>query len=147
MTATIALTVETVVTDTQGAVATYRYAKTITALGEMKRQEVSVGAGVTAIVWNPTVDTSELCESFSFLEMEASVDMEAELTINEAHANEELISLRLAAGVPLILGSNAAFYNHSASDIYAGTLDVIDKIRVKNTGASAGTLFFLIAKT
>jgi hypothetical protein len=92
------------------------------------------------IVWNPTVDGGEAVSDFDLLFIVSDKTVELELTINEGDANEELISLTLAPNIPLVLGSDAARFNHSASDAFGGTLDVIDKIRVKEGNTTDATV-------
>lgn len=90
----------------------------------------------TATLWDPTASGN--VADFELLVLSSDSDVELEFTTNNGDANEELSSLRLAANVPLLLGANDSFYNHSASDAFAGTLDVIDLIRAKETaGATA----------
>lgn len=95
-----------------------------------------IGAGLTETIWAPTVDSTEATSDFDFLFMKADGDLDVEMTVNEGDANEELNSFRLASGCAFSLGADDAYATHSASDIYAGALDVIDKIRVRNPGAS-----------
>lgn len=91
----------------------------------------------TVVVWDPTV-TGVRPTTFGVLVLVASGgDLELELTVGEGEATEELVSVRLAEGVPLILGADDAYRNHSASNAYGGTLDVIDKIRAKEANANA----------
>jgi len=98
------------------------------------------------IVWNPTVNTGEQPTDFDVLIMWSNADVELELTIREGGANEELNSVRLAGGAPpLVLGADDAYKNHSASDAFGGTLDVINKIRVKESNGATAIVRVILA--
>ena len=107
--------------------------------------EYVIAASSTVIVWNPTNDNADSVTDFDVMILLADKDLRIELTTNEGDANEELSSLTLTAGVPMMFGSDNSYYNHSASDVYAGTLDVIDKIRVKELAAVASNLRIILA--
>jgi len=94
--------------------------------------------GSTVILWD-TSASGNLAD-FDVLILYTDVEVEIEYTINEGDGNEELGSFRLAANVPFILGADDAYYNHSASDAFAGSLDVIDKIRVKESNSVQATV-------
>ena len=107
----------------------------------------SIAASATETIWAPTVDSTEAVSDFDFLFMKADGDLDVEMTVNEGDVDEELNSFRLANGCSFTLGADDAYDNHSASDIYAGTLDVIDKIRVKNPSGSTAVELRIIMVT
>lgn len=111
-----------------------------TSVNEIWCQEIAFDADDTLTVWDPTNWSGYQFTAFDRLMMMSTRDLDVEMTINEGDANEELISFRLAANVPFFLGADDAYYNHSASNIYAGTLDVIDKIRIDEPNSTAGKL-------
>jgi len=91
-----------------------------------------------AVLWDAA--QSGALADFDLLVLVADQPVELEFTVNEGDGSEELGSLTLAKNVALALGDDAARYNHSASDAFAGTLDVIDKIRAKETNAVDATV-------
>ena len=107
-----------------------------TSVDNVECRTFSLADATTAIIWDPTTDSGPIT-TFDYLIVTADNAVDLELTVNEGDAAEELSSVRVASGVLFVLGADDSYYNHSASDIYAGTLDVIDKIRVRNTAASA----------
>lgn len=111
----------------------------------IKDEEWVIVANATTIIWDPTADNADALTDFDVLIMLSDKDLDVEFTTNEGDANEELTSFRLKAGWPMVLGADDSFYNHSASNIYGGTLDVIDKIRVDDPNGNAVNLRFILA--
>ena len=92
----------------------------------------------TVIVWDPVTWTGFKPATFGLLFLVATGgELDLEFTAGEGEATEELFTVRLAEDVPLVLGADDAYRNHSASNAYGGTLDVIDKIRAKESNAAA----------
>jgi hypothetical protein len=100
----------------------------------------AIAADGTVVLWNPTLASTPAEQSdFKILILLTDVDVDIELTCNEGDADERVFAVRLAAGIPLVLGADDAYYNFTAGpagDAFAGTLDVIDKIRALNTSSS-----------
>ena len=90
------------------------------------------------VVWDPTAWTGFPLSAFDAMVLALADDtasdlfLDIEQVIKEGDTNEEMNSFRLAPGCPLALGSNAAYYNHSADDIFGGSVDVVNRIRAKN---------------
>lgn len=131
--------IETKITniDNSGNKSVRTITKSFNSLNEVEKRSIDIAADGTVNIWDPTNDSGDTTQDFTYLILKSDGDLDVEMTINEGHANEELNSFRLAAGTPFILGSDVAYYDHSASDIYAGTLDVIDKIRVDEPNSAA----------
>ena len=132
------------VVDDGGRKKTYPIRNCFTDVNEIFVQELDISASATVIVWDPTNWTGFEFTAFDRLVMFSTKDLELEMTINEGDANEELNSFRLIADLPFILGADDAYYNHSASDAFAGTLDIIDKIRVKEINGVAAKLTLIM---
>ena len=142
--ASIERRVLTKVTQVDGSIRERSTAKTWSSLTEVYERQLAIAASATVVVWDPTNDAG-VPASFDVLQLTATVDLELELTCNEGDADEELSHLPLEAGVEFCLGADDARYTYT-TDSYAGTLDVIDKIRVKEVNAVAGNLYVLIGK-
>jgi len=97
----------------------------------------------TQVVWD-AAGNGEPISSFQGLFMWSDGVLDCEATGNNGDANEELASFRLAPGVVYGLGADDSYYNHSASDVYAGTLDVIDLLRVKEDNSEDVNLWVLL---
>jgi|SRR3990170_3497560 len=116
----------------------YTYNKT--GLKRLHQQTVKVAAAGTLALWDPTVWTGVNLSDFDFLAIVAiDGDLELEEVCNKGDVNEELHNVTLVAQLPRMLGSNVSRYNHGANDSFAGVADVIDRLRLKNNGASAVT--------
>jgi len=71
---------------------------------------------------------------------------QVELTCNDLDAAEQIFVVQLMAGLPFKLYSNISRYNISAGgNGFAGTADLIDLIRYKNTTAAAIFVTFALA--
>ena len=133
------------ITDPRGKTKTFTFtdiASSVTAITEM---DFAITANQTRIIWDPTNVATENVSDFDRLILIADGILDIEFTANEGDANEELMSFRLTADVPFMLGADDAFSNHSASDAFAGTLDVLDKIRVDEPSGSAKNLKLILA--
>lgn len=141
--ATLTYNSKVAITDDQGSTDVVSAEKSFTFTAKEDKQ-FSITASATNIIWDPTIDSSEATSDFVFMYLLSNGDLDVEMTINEGDVNEELISFRLAADVPFTLGADDAYFNHLASNIYGGTLNVIDKIRVNEPNGVAVTLRFIM---
>ena len=130
--------------DNSGVIRRFNTSDTLTGVNEIFVQEFDLAADATQIVWDPTNWTGMQVSDFDRLILMSDGTVDVELTINEGDANEELNSLRVIANVPLVIGADDAYYNHSASDIFAGTLDVIDKIRIDEPNSTARKITLIL---
>lgn len=124
-------------------------APTITLDNDPADYSVPVVAGATVILWNPTdASGAALPADFKFLMLVTDADVMIEFTCNEGNANDRVFALALKADVPLMLGDDTGYYNFTANgDVFAGTLDVIDKIRAKNLSVTDDALVQVIIGT
>lgn len=90
-------------------------------------------ADQTRTIWDPTVEATEATTDFDFLIAFSDGTVDMELTANEGHASETISTVRLASDVPFMLGADDAYYNGG----FAGTLDVIDKLRLDEPSSAA----------
>jgi len=130
------------IVDTQSDKTTRAYEREIS-FTEAWRREIVLVTGTTAVLWDP-VASSLSPSAFVALAIASEVDIDVEMTINEGDANEELNSLRVRANVPLVLGADDAYDNHGASDVYAGSLSIINKIRARNDSGADGTVLIFV---
>ena len=138
------ITVETrIILNIQGRKIVLPFVARSTSLTEIRQEHLAIEADATQVVWNPTV-TGDSISDFKFLALVSDGDLDVEFTANEGDANEEIGTVRLTDGLPYMLGADDSYYNHSASDAFAGTLDVIDKIRIDEPASAARVLTFII---
>jgi hypothetical protein len=119
--------------------------KSITGITDIQPPKRFTIQNTTRTVWDASASGEEI-GSFQLLVMWTNVAVEVEMTIGEGEGTEELNSFRLAPNTPFVLTADDAYRNHSASDAFAGTLDVIDKIRVKEANNVAATVYLLLAE-
>ena len=121
--------------------------KTETSLTDVVWKNIEIASGERKFIFDPVNWTDYIPTSFASLFMLADGTLDVEMTINEGDANEEFNSFRLTKNDPQFLGSDVAYYNHGSTTdgVYAGTLDVIDRIRVDEpTSAGAVNLLLII---
>ena len=135
MAGSIIYSTKVIIADNDGTTKTKETTKTISYTAK-EEKELSIAAAGTKVLWDPTTDATEGTATFTFMYIKTDGDLDLEFTTFEGDANEELNSMRIVTDLPLALGADDSYYNHSASDIFAGTLDVIDKIRAKNNSTS-----------
>lgn len=118
-------------------------------LSELHTQTFSLATATTVILWDPTLaSVPSEPTSFDFLYALASQACFLELTCNEDDANERVFVVPLKADIPFLLGADDAFYNFTATgDAYAGALDVIDRLRLRNQSGSTATVTVALGKT
>ena len=96
---------------------------------------------LTAItIWDATSESASGVTDFDIAMFFSNGNIDLEFTTNEGDAAEALGTLRVVKDGPIKLFADDSYYNHSASDAFAGTLDVIDKIRAYNPTASSVSL-------
>lgn len=122
----------------------YRKTRTFTALEDLQQIETTI-SNETIVLWDATA-TGQTVTSFGVFCLWANQPVYVEFTTNEGHANEELHTFTLAANVMFCLGSDDSHYGHSASNALGGTLDVIDRIRVKEPNTVSTIVRAIIAK-
>ena len=106
-----------------------------------KREIEAVLNNEAAVLWDAAA--SGALADFDVAILYSDQPVEIELTCNEGDGDEELSHFTLAKNTPVVLGSNAARYTYT-TDAFAGTLDVIDKIRAKETNSVAATVTLLL---
>ena len=109
-------------------------------LTQCARRVITVAASTTVEIFDASTDA---VTDFDFLWLASDYDLRVEFTTDLAADVGTVIStmtLRGTAssnkyGFPLILGDDASFANHTAN-FATGTIDVIDRIRVKNESST-----------
>ena len=112
------------------------YRAHITGLTSVEEKDYAIAADGTQVAWDPDNESSDAASDFDFMMAVSDGDLDLETTTKEGDANEELGSVRLYKNLPFMLGRDDSYYNHSASDAFGGTLDVIDKVRADKPSSS-----------
>lgn len=108
---------------------------------EITNDSLVIAAETVVKVWDK--DESGVGD-FNFLYLACDRDLQVELTIDiGADVGTRLQTFTLLGtgtagklGLPFMLGSNAAFASDYTASFAAGTLDTIERIRVKNTSST-----------
>ena len=139
--------VETIITITDdfGNEREITTSKTFTGLTVIEERDYTMAANDTQIAWDPTNVTTDALQTFKFAMFLSDGVIDLESTANEGDANEELDTKRLTDQLPLFLGADDSYSNHSASDAIAGTLDVIDKFRLDDPNGAARKVKAILA--
>ncbi len=144
--ATMQIETQVVLTDTKGVRTKYPISTpSISSQKEVLRMEVDVPVSTTVIVWDPTTWTGFPITAFQAILFWSDYALLLEEVCNEGDANVATNLIELMPNTPYILGSNKSTYNRGSGDAFAGTNDVIDRIRVKNESTTqAAKLFAMI---
>lgn len=109
---------------------------------DVDESRFDIPASSTVLLWSNAVD---LPATFALLVIETTAAVMLEFVTNEADTvGEAAYTLELVPDVPLMLGSDASFANHTTP--FGGTLDTIDTIRCKNLGGTAAKVHVLIVE-
>lgn len=116
---------------------------------EVFDRDFSVAADSAVTLWDPNNDAG-VPASFTFLYLISDTDGFLELTCGEGETNEQVFAIPITADLPfMIAGADDSFRGVAAGSSAwdAGTADVIDKVRFKNTDTSnsANVRFVLAA--
>jgi len=133
------------ITDTDSAIKPITTSKTInyTALEE---KEYVIATATNKIVWDPTTDGSEAVTDFDFLYIKSSGNADVEFVTDVGgEVGGEAGTVRVIGNTPLVLGADDSYANVTGVVALGGTLDVIDKIRIRNPGSSSITVRVILA--
>jgi len=109
----------------------------------IERKRFSVASGTTVTVWDPTVDASEAASDFDFALFLSDGNVDLEMTVNEGDANEQIGTVRLTDKLPLMLGADDGY--SGATQGLGGTLDVIDKLLIKEVSSATRSVQVILA--
>lgn len=141
---------DTVITtiDSEGKKTKKSYSHSVTSLTDIQWKNISISAGATKFVWNPTVWGGYEPSAFSVLTMVSDSDLYVEIGCQVTDTAKRFNSFTLAADTPLPLTTNAAYYNHAATTdaAFGGTLGKMDSIRVSAPTASSVNLTFCLGR-
>ena len=126
--------------DTDGTPPIMVVEKSIAGLTTPEKKRFVVN-NTTKTMWSSSA-VGEPLTTFSFLAIWTSIEVELELTCNDADAAEAIFTVKLVPNVPFVLGSDDSRYNTGA---LTGSADVIDLIRVKNSAATDAIVNMVIA--
>lgn len=134
--------------DSEGKKTKKAYSHPVTSLTDIQWKNISISAGATKFVWNPTVWTGYEPSAFTVLSMVADGDLYVEIGCQVTDTAKEFNSFTLAADTPLSFATNAAYYNHAATTdaAFGGTLGKMDSIRVSAPTASSVNLTFCLGR-
>ena len=135
------------ITDEQFKKKKFTVSKTFTGLTSIEERDYSLTADATRVIWDPANVTTEVMTNFDFLLAWADGNVDLELVTDEAADNgDEAGTVRLVENMPFLLGADDSYANVTGVDaLGTGTLDVIDKIRVKEVSSATRKLKVIMA--
>ena len=102
---------------------------------------VSVAQNTTKTIFDATSDLAD----FDFLLVVSDQDLYVEETADQnASFGTMNMAKKILAGIPYVLGTNIAYANYTVN-FGGGTIDVIDRLRVRNLGATTANVTVLAA--
>jgi hypothetical protein len=119
--------------------------KTVDSLTEIRKQEITVSASSTVLLWD-SVSTSENINDFDYILIynTGSGNLHIELEVDEDNSvGEEFSTIVLPTKTHSVFFSNSAYANNGSGS-FSGILDIIEKIRVKEPDGVAGSVLFII---
>lgn len=140
--------VETIVTitDEQNKTKKFVISKSITSLTAIEERDYAISADATRTLWDPTNVTTEAVSDFDFALFWADGNLDLEMDIDSGgEVGREQNSIRLVKDLPLMLGADDAYANHSAGNAYGGTLDLIERFRVDEPASASRKLKAILA--
>ena len=136
------------ITDTDSAVKPIVTTNT-TSYTSYEEKEYVIAATTNKVVWDTataTTDSTETASDFDFLYIKSSGNCDVELVTDvDGDVGNEAGTVRVVSGIPLVLGADDSYANVTGVDALAGTLDVIDYIRVRNPGTASITVRVILA--
>ena len=116
--------------------------RSFTGLSERLDKKHSVSSA-TKVLWDSDADGA--LADFQVCALVSTQPVELEFTCNNGDAQEELSHVYLAANTAFVLGQDDSRYDYT-TDTFSGTLDVIDRIRVKESDALAATVRLILLR-
>lgn len=117
-----------------------------TAATGMDRRDYTLADSTTIIVWDPVGQTLENTATFGFLAVIADGAVDVEFTTDVGNeVGNEFYTVRVTDSLPLLLGADDSYAN-VGSDAFGGTLDVIQKIRIRNSSGASRKITVLIGE-
>lgn len=112
--------------------------------GREFQREYSVGTSTTQEVFNVTNDLG----SFDYLEVVSSISgVYLELTTDQNNGvGDESYTVELVAGLPFLLFGDGSYANYTVN-FGGGTLDTIERVRVRNVSGSTSAKVSVYAVT
>lgn len=141
--------IETLVkfTDERGVVKKIPIATTLSSLSKPEERDYSIADAGTQICWDPLAVATENASTFSFLLVWADGAVDVEFICDDGGEVGKVIwTERVVADVPLMLGADDSYANPGADDAFAGTLDKIERIRIKNSSGATRKIKVIIAE-
>ncbi len=126
------------ITDERGVTKTIAIPTTLSSRSKPEERDYTIAADATQLCWDPTAVATENPSSFSFLLIWSDGNVDVEFVTDDGGDVGKIIwSQRVVKDVPLILGADDSYAAAApGDDIFAGTLDVIERIRIKDASSA-----------
>lgn len=141
--------VETLIkfTDERGITKKIPIATTISSRSKPEERDYSIADAATQNCWDPVAVDTENPGSFGFLAIWSDGDVDVAFHCDDGgEVGKVVFTLRVTQDVPLILGADDSYANVGVDDAFSGTLDVIDRIYIKNSSGTTRKIKVIIAQ-
>lgn len=104
---------------------------------------LTIANGATAVLWDAAAATN--VTDFDFLWITSDQNIQIELNTDQNNSiGDEFGTVTVGPNAPLVLASDDSYANYTAN-FATGTLDVIDRIRAKNSSGSTANVHIFLA--
>lgn len=134
-------------TDERGITERTPVSVTLGSRSKPEKRDYSIPDATVVNCWDPLATDTENPQSFSFLEIWADGLVHVEFTVDDGgEVGKVVFTLPVIADLKFQLGSDASFANPGADDAFSGTLDLIERIRIKNLSGATRKVQVRIAE-
>ena len=107
----------------------------------------TIADAAQVFVWDPLAATLENTASFGFLAVvsDGAVDVEF-ICDDNAGVGKNVWTHRVTASLPFMLGADDSYANPGADDAFSGTIDLIERITIKNSSGASRVVLVIIGE-
>jgi len=121
------------------------YRKTVSATKWVERN-LSLADATTQNVWDPLAVDNEVLDDFDLLIVRADQSVDLEFVGDDGgEVGKVIFTLRVVKDIPLMLGADDTYANPGADDAFSGTLDLLERLRVRNDSGSTAAIKIILA--
>lgn len=133
-------------TDERGVVKKIPISTTLSSRSTPEERDYSIADAATVNLWDPLATDTENPATFSFLMVwsDGAVDL-GFWGDDGGEVGKNTWSHRVVADVPFILAADDTYANPGADDPFTGTLDLIERLGIKNSSGATRKVKVLIA--
>ena len=121
----------------------YRYPMTATAWVE---RDYSIADATTQNAWDPLAVDNEVVSDFDLLIVRSDQTVHLEEVVDDGgEVGKVVFSQPIVKDLPFMLGADDSYANPGADDAFSGTLDLIERLRIRNDSGSTAAVKIILA--